>query len=367
MSVLFLECIAPWLEGPARGLSQHVPVTALQHVNFGSKNKLGLVDASDRTGFTCRTHSYPPGFAGKLSALFAPIIRAGVNRAFAAMTPTNRIRPQVICPFPYCEPWVCDIPAGNLVYYNVDDYAQYAWANKQQVRAREDALIARAHATICVSIHQAKAFRQRHPSHASKIHHLPHGLAPDMLNPEPETPPRKNVVGYVGNLSDRVDWVFVDKVAGHAPELDFEFVGNAAPSDAEWAMQREEAFARKNVRHLGPVPQKAVPPHYWNSAVNWMPYDARHPFNIASSPTKIFDAFGAGRPFLSTDLPEVACYPDKIAIARTAQEAADFLREAVSSHDPLKAKQLRDFASGHVWLRRAEEILGILCDKPGKE
>lgn len=363
MSVLFLEAIAPWLKGPAQGLAHHVPVTALQHVSFGARKKLALANEKNTAGFSSRTRSFPPGFSSKLSPLFAPIIRAGVNRAFAALQPAGDIKPQVICPFPYCEPWVRDIPADQLVYYNVDDYAHYAWANKAQVTAREDALIARAHVTICVSIHQAEAFRRRHPQHAAKIHHLPHGLAEGMLNPAPEDAPRANLVGYVGNLSDRVDWAFVDAVAQLAPELSFEFVGNAGAAKAAWADKRAEVFARQNVHHIGPVPQDEVPPHYWHSAVNWMPYNLQHPFNIGSSPTKIFDAFGAGRPFVSTALPEVTCYPDKIGVAHSPEEAAALLRTAVSSRDPQKARELRDFASGHVWHRRAEDILDLLGRK----
>lgn len=367
MTILFLEAIAPWLEGPARGLATQVPVTALQHVTFGSKAKLGLQDESDPEGFSSLTSSYPPGFSGKLAPLFAPLIRARINRTFRKMQPAASITPQVIAPFPYCEPWVRDVPGEHLVYYNVDDYSQYAWANKQQVRVREDALIARAHVTICVAVHQAAAFRQRHPEHAHKIHHLPHGLAASMINPDPEREPRKSKVGYVGNLSDRVDWEFVDAVVQLAPELTFEFVGKAAETSEEWGAVRSRVFARENVHHPGPVPQSEVAPHYWNSAVNWMPYDVAHPFNVASSPTKIFDAFGSGRPFVSTALPEVALYPDKIGISHSPEEAAGLLREAAAAHDPAKARALCDFASGHVWQRRAEDILDLLGRKPGKD
>lgn len=360
MTLLFLETIAPWLLGPAKGLAHHVPVTALQHVSFGMAGKLGLDDVAASAGFSSRTQSFPPGFSGRLTPFFAPFIRADLNRTFSQLQETNGLEPHVIAPFPYCEPWVRDIPDGQLVYYNVDDYAHYRWPNKRQVRSREDALITRAHLTICVSIHQAQAFRRRHPQHAGKIHHLPHGLAEGMLNPAPESPPEEKRVGYVGNLSDRVDWDFVDAVVQMAPDLEFEFVGTARHSDEAWAAMRARVFARDNVRHVGPVPQEKVASHYWKSAVNWMPYDLQHPFNPGSSPTKIFDAFGAGRPFVSTDLPEVSCHPERILVARCPEEAAIMLRDAANSHDPARARELRDFASGHVWHRRAEDILDLL-------
>ncbi len=52
-----------------------------------------------------------------------------------------------------------------------------------------------------------------------------------------------------------------------------------------------------------------------------IPYRADHPFNIACCPTKIMDYMAAGRPVVSTDLPECELYSDVFDVV----EARDFL------------------------------------------
>ncbi len=360
MSIIFLEAIAPWLEGPARGLAEFLPVTALQHVSYGARRKLSQPISLEEGQFSSRTQVFPPGFAGTLSFMFTPVIRRGINRLFARMEPSDGFLPHMICPFPYAEPWTRGIPDGQLVYYNVDDYRLYRKYDAAKVVEQEDALIRRSRITVCVARHQAENFRARHPEHADRIHHLPHGLAPAFLNPAPEQAPTPDLVGYVGNLTDRVDWDFVDAVVQGAPELTFEFTGRAGNETAPWAATRATVFARENVRFLGPVPQAEVPPYYWRSAVNWMPYATDHPFNIASSPTKIFDAFGSGRPFVSTRIPEVECYADRISIVDSTEQAIAALRETAARHDPQTAREMCEFARNHLWQNRAEQLLALL-------
>ncbi|GAA0277814.1 hypothetical protein GCM10009127_18340 [Alteraurantiacibacter aestuarii] len=360
MSILMLDAIAPWLEGLARGLSAHVPVVALQHVSISAQRKLGLPRHSVEGDLTYRTRVFPPGFAGTLAPLFAPFVRSGIEREMARLGKAGGAAPHVICPFPHAERWTRHIPGNRLIYYNVDEYTLYNPAMAEAIRAQEDRLIRRAELTICVAVHQAQQFRQRHPDVAERIHHLPHGLGENFLNPAPQDPPTSGLVGYVGNLGDRVDWDFVDQVVQLAPDLTFEFFGSAGAESAPWADLRAQVFARSNVRAPGPLPHSEVPAAYWHSAVNWMPYVTDHPFNVAASPTKIFDSMGSGRPFVSTAIPDVTPYADRIQIARSPQEAAAMLRQSAASHDPQTAIAMRDMARNHLWSSRGEQLLNLL-------
>jgi glycosyltransferase involved in cell wall biosynthesis len=170
-------------------------------------------------------------------------------------------------------------------------------------------------------------------------------------------------VGYVGNLGDRVDWPLVGAVADRMPAVTFHFVGFAdGPADAaamtDWQRARKAAFERPNVVHAGGVPQAEVAAHYWRYAVNWMPYDIAHPFNLAACPTKIMDAIASGRPFVATPTPEVALYPDLIATAADAEGLAAALRRALD--EPVDAAARVDFARGHVWAERARQLRAML-------
>ena len=86
----------------------------------------------------------------------------------------------------------------------------------------------------------------------------------------------------------------------------------------DWQRERAAALTLENVHYIGSIPQDEVGKHYWNFAVNWMPYDTRHAFNLASCPTKIMDGLASGRPLLTTAVPECRLYPDWITIVGTA-------------------------------------------------
>ena len=360
MNFVFLEAITPWVMELAWRMSSHGNVVGLQHYDIRSyralKPKLRPASAS----FSERHSVYPPGFAGPFSPLFSPFIRNDVRRARRQLSAGGE-EPFVVCAYPYAAPWAREVPDDRLVYFNIDDYTLYFPHKAAAIEKLEDELISRARLTLCVSSHQVRKFRSRHPDSAERILHFPLGVNVEYLNAAPETPPQPDTVGYVGNLGDRVDWAFAEETILRTPELTYEFVGKRTGNeDDAWAQRRKRVFDLPNVRYLGPVPQSEVYIYYWRSAVNWMPYDTRHPFNIACCPTKILDSLASGRSLVSSDLPECRNYPDYVQIAESPEAAADLLRKAVDRHDALDARARRDFAATNTWVHRAERLSSLL-------
>jgi glycosyltransferase involved in cell wall biosynthesis len=167
-----------------------------------------------------------------------------------------------------------------------------------------------------------------------------------------------NTVGYIGNMGDRVDWRFVHETASILPDVRFVFVGRLdekikPKKMLEWHALRDKVFCLKNVESLGHVPYEKLAHFYQSFAVNWMPYDTTKPFNIASCPTKIFDALAAGRPFLSTDLPECRMYSEYIRIVTCPSEAREaILSSLLNWNFALEARQI-GFAKRNDWHARA--------------
>jgi glycosyltransferase involved in cell wall biosynthesis len=157
----------------------------------------------------------------------------------------------------------------------------------------------------------------------------------------------------------------VDAVAETCSDLRFRFAGRLEEGTdpdgtVDWERRRAHALERSNVEHLGRIPQDEVVDVYWTSAVNWIPYDAAHPFNEASCPTKIMDALASGRPLVSTAVPECELYPEWIDIADTPEAMSKALRRAVKpsgAHSP--QAQVR-FAKNHTWEHRADELRQVL-------
>lgn len=366
-SFLALAANTPWVYALARGLVSHGDVTAVRIIDWMNNARLRPQWPETRSAVDRIVFSMPPGYAGSLEPLFRPLMRSLIDRERARLRARSGNESTVICPYPFIAPWVRHVPGDKLVYYNLDDYALYHAQRVARNEALENELIERAALTVCLSHHQVESLRRRLPHRAGHIEHFPLGVVHEFLNPAPAEPPEVDAVGYVGNMTDRVDWRLVKRVAELMPDTRFHFIGNAADGssgaglqhNASWTTQRAEALAMPNVVQRGPAPQHEVPHHYRRYFVNWMPYDSTHPFNIASCPTKIMDALASGRPFLCTDIPEVRTYPGHLEIASSADEAARKLRAMLAAARTHDAASQVEFARSNTWDHRAARFVEL--------
>jgi glycosyltransferase involved in cell wall biosynthesis len=367
-SFLVLAANTPWVYALAQSLERHGPVTAVRMIDRANNARLMPKWPETSSGVRRVPLVMPQGYAGTLEPFFRPWMKRFIDRERARLRDTSGTEPFVIVPYPYIAPWIRHVAADRVVYYNLDDYALYDARRKERNRRLEDEIIQRARLSICLSRHQVDALRERNPTSAWKIVHFPLGVVEGFINPDPANVPPANTVGYVGNMSDRVDWPLVCDVAECMPKVMFHFVGNAkdgpsgvgAGGNGAWAEDRTRALAMPNVVHEGPVPQGDVPRHYWGYAVNWMPYDVRHPFNIASCPTKIMDALASGRPFLSTDIPESRIYPERVHVASTPDEAVSKLNTLLDSSASHDARAQVEYSRTQAWPHRADQLLELL-------
>lgn len=363
---LFLSANTPWVYALAEALSENADVTAVRFYDYATHRRLRPQWPEDKSRVRRLMVKLPPGYAGRLELFFRTFIQTFVTKERARLRRATATEPIVVCPYPYLAPWVRGVPDHNLVYYNLDDYALYNPSRAEQTARLEAELINRARVTLCLSAHQVEALRSRYPDVAHRIRHFPLGVVENFINPDPERPPPlPRTVGYVGNLTNRVDWPFFERVASLLSDAQFHVVGKLdnPRSGAEmigWQSARDRVLDLPNVRYEGAVPQAQVREHYWRYAVNWMPYTMDHPFNVASCPTKIMDALASGRPLLSTDLPEVRLYPERIRVVRTPEEAAESLGALLRSEDHRDARRQIAFAAAHTWKCRAASLLHLL-------
>ncbi len=364
-SFLVLAANTPWVFALADALSATQATTAMRFYDVATWRRLRPTWPTGANPALRRVmRVMPPGYAGQFQRAFNPIMRALIDAERRALQRRTGFDPYVIAPFPYLEPWLRGVRDDRLIYYSLDEYAFYDPARTALTHAREDMLIGRAARTICLSEYQANVLRKRNPQRADDIRHFPLGVDSAFLNPTPHAAPTADVIGYVGTMGDRVDWAFVDAVATAAPHLRFEFVGGIDKSAGggavpAWQEARARALALPNVAHLGSVPQAEVKTFYWRSAVNWMPYDVTHGFNLAACPTKIMDAIASGRPFASTDVPECRLYPELVHIAHAPEQMASLLVDLAMRPRPDSDTMLA-FARDQQWSCRARTLLDLL-------
>ena len=190
------------------------------------------------------------------------------------------------------------------------------------------------------------------PEAAGRIRHLPHGAPsaslPDRPQEFPDLAPAdiahlpRPLLGYVGTLEERVDWPLLDRVAEANPTASIVLVGRVgADGEDAWQVARRSCLGRPNVYAIGWRDQRAIGAYNRAFDLNLIPYRVDHPFNVASCPTKIMDYMAAGRPVVSTDLPECRLHGglfDVVAPGRFAEVVAS--RLDAGPHDALAIHRL---------------------------
>ncbi|MCS3678764.1 glycosyltransferase [Salinibacter ruber] len=307
----------------------------------------------------------PTGYAGQLEWLARPFMRWMIDGWRQELREESREEPVVVAPYPYLAPWVRSVPRNRLVYYNLDAYRLYRPERAEWIRKREEELVEQAGLTICLAQTQVEALKDRHPAQANRIEHFPLGVLDSFLNPHPDRDPDPGTIGYVGNLSDRVDWKLVRSVVEECSDLQFVFAGGldeieTGGEKSAWRKHRAAAFQQPNVEHLGRIPQDDVTELYWNCAVNWIPYDTDHPFNQAACPTKIMDGIASGRPVVSTPVPECELYSAWITTVDESDKLGQILRQRAKNSTAHSIERQIKFARKHTWNQRASTLRAML-------
>lgn len=180
--------------------------------------------------------------------------------------------------------------------------------------------------------------------------YLPNGAAvpPGRPDDPPGTGPPRFV--YVGALGPWFDLPAVEAWADALPEALFEIAG---PNPAHLRSDRP------NVRFLGPVPYGDVPRLLAGARAGLIPFEVNE-LTRGVHPLKLYDYLAAGRPVLSSALPEVDPDPENgVFVYRTYEEGAAALHRILDAPPP--AALLRRRAEANDWahrLRSVEEMLG---------
>ena len=306
---------------------------------------------------------------GKLSFFFARTIRRRLDRLVRGVEHRHGVAPYVITTHPRFERYTSGVEKKKLVYLNYDDYATYTKAGSHIENPLEPLLVARAGTVLCSSRYQRDRFAQRFPEKADAFWHLPHGVHETSLNPAPGDAPLKDTVCVVGALTARYDWALIEEVVDRLPAVEFSFcgeigLGHIAMEREGWQAHMRTVLEHPNVNHIRSFEPGVTSNIFWNSAVNWIPYDPDLPFVKACCPVKLGNGLASGRPVISADVPECRLYPEWVGIHTGADEAVARISEALHTAGSSAARERSheqvEFASKNVWTARAEQLIEIV-------
>jgi GT2 family glycosyltransferase/glycosyltransferase involved in cell wall biosynthesis len=165
----------------------------------------------------------------------------------------------------------------------------------------------------------------------------------------------KRIIGYYGAHARWVDYELLRYAALKRPDLNFLLIG----PDHDDTLRASHLTSIANVRWLGPRPYKDLPDylHYFDVAIIPFVVDS---ITLSVSPLKLFEYLAAGKPVVTTDLPECRKY-SQVLVAMDQDEFVSHLDKALRLTDDMTYRvAAMQTAQQNTWDVRVKTIMHAL-------
>ena len=305
---------------------------------------------------------------------FAPRMRGGVGKVTRAIreAPIRRLirrlgirRPLLWLFSPSRWDEVGRWEERLAIYHLVDEYTAYTSnpALQASLAADERQLMAKVDMVFVTSQKLLESKRALH----SRVFLVRNGVDYQTFataRPDAELSRlQRPILGYVGALKVKIDFVLLRKVAEANPDATVLLVGplDAGVDGAEW----NALVSRPNVCFANTRPVAEVPGVVAACDIGLLPY-RRMPWTEHINSLKLNEYLAAGLPVVALDLPMVADVRDLLYVAQDQDEFLARVREARASlaapDDGVRAARRR-YAAAQDWDSRVSEIgTHVLCE-----
>ena len=182
----------------------------------------------------------------------------------------------------------------------------------------------------------------------------------DFFSTQPEKVfprPNKPVVGYIGAISEWFDTDLMCKAAIENPGWEFILVGSYAHADVTGLKKC------RNVKLLGEADYGMLTHYLYAFDVCVIPFKLSSLIEH-TNPVKLYEYLSAGKPVVSTNLPELALLDSSLVyLAKSEKDFLVKLREAMAQKDDVElAQERRKWASNQTWKLRVNDFDRVIGD-----
>ena len=169
---------------------------------------------------------------------------------------------------------------------------------------------------------------------------------------------RHPIIGYYGNIHFTVDINLVYYIAEKLPEFSVVLVGRY---DLLKYSELKKLNGYKNIHCLGFKNYDEIPSYIKNFDVVIFPYSLNS--TLYAIPLKLYECLAAGKPIVSTPLPELLSLEGLIWIARSSEDFVSKIEEALESKDDLKRiDEGQRLAQKNDWDQRIKQMSTLIED-----
>lgn len=240
-----------------------------------------------------------------------------------------------------------------VVYYCVDDFAEFPGYDRELIRKLEGRTICGSSVVIASA---RKLYDERRRLHDC-VHLVPHGVDVDHFAAATRDPLdvpldvsdlHRPVFGFFGLIGKYVDLSLVASVARRRPEWAFVLIGEAVCDTSAVA-------GLPNVRLLGRRAYGELPAYCRAFDVGLIPFVVNE-LTLAVNPIKLREYLAAGLPVVSTPLPEVRAYEPHVRIGGTAEAFERACERALADARSIPPHERQALVREDGWPARVEQI-----------
>ena len=257
---------------------------------------------------------------------------------------------------PNAAPLLRRLKAKASIFYYQDRYDAFSHVDADRLRAEIVALARGCDVTVCSAQVLADDIREMG---ATPIV-IRHGVDVDHFRVVGEEPVELRalehpLVGCVGLIDDHLSIEAIRAVADRLEHGTVVLIGrtNIDPRPLE----------HPRIALLGQRPYERLPAYVSSLTCCLVPF-ALNRLTLAVNPIKLREYLAAGRPVVSTPLPEVLPYRDVVELAVAPSEFADAVQRTLAPgyDDEAARRRRRDRVSGESWDVVAERLREVLAD-----
>ncbi|WP_043929967.1 glycosyltransferase [Bacillus sp. EB01] len=257
-----------------------------------------------------------------------------LNQRLLALSLKNNIKkiggqPSLYTFLPSAADLLALVPFRAVYYDCVDDHGAFkGLINPKLVAELETELLTKSN--VCFAT--AKQLSDDRASLNPDIHLVPNGAEyehfakiqdVDLPVPEDILSIKNPIAGFIGGISEWIDLDLIYQTALQLPEVSFVMIG---PVDTDISI-----FTNlDNVHFLGPKPYSSLPAYIHAFSVCLIPFKLTK-LTKSVNPIKMYEYLSAGKPVISTPLPEVLNYDGIIQIANGPAETIRVLMDIVGN------------------------------------
>jgi len=168
------------------------------------------------------------------------------------------------------------------------------------------------------------------------------------------------ILGYIGAVDERLDYVLIAHLAEQIPESTIALVGPIVKVDPR------DLPRRANIRYLGQQPHDLLPAFLKSFDVSMMPF-VLSKTTAYINPTRTLEVLASGIPIVSTAITDVVrTFSEEVMIAESAREFVEAVRMAVHVPDIERRQRGLARARGASWEAITAEMSRLMDEAIGR-